>query len=97
MFIVIYNNNKEIKSIVEKEDENRYIELFENQKRILKEKIRYLEELKSELQHYIYLTCDIKGLTIKEYTEEYISKTILYFNQNDYNYFGKFINKNTLI
>ncbi|CEI73557.1 MULTISPECIES: MerR family transcriptional regulator [Romboutsia] len=91
---------KDIKDIIKKEDESSYIELFKNHKKLLEEKIEYLTKLKDEVQHSIDVTTQMKNFSNKEkekFENVYIEKDIIYFNQNDYNHFGKFLNKKNLI
>lgn len=91
---------KDIKGILEKEDENGYIELFKNHKKLLEEKIESLIKLKDEVQHSIDVTTEMKNFTNHESVEmkeEYIDKTIVYFHQNEYGYFNDIMKQKNII
>lgn len=90
---------KDIKDILEKEDEDSYIELFKNHKKLLEDKIKWLSKLKNDVQHSIKVATEMKELDNKdnlELKEEYIDKTIVYFHQNEYGYFNEIMRQKNI-
>ena len=91
---------KYIKEIIEKEDEDVYIDLFKKHKELLEEKIEYLKNLKDEVQHSIEVATEMKEFENNEnekLKEIYVDKTIVYFKQHDYGYFNNYMKQKNLI
>lgn len=90
----------EKKDIIQKEDEDEYIKLFKNHKKLLEKKIKDLTKLKDEAQYSIEAVTKMKKFNNNENIEirkEYIDKTIVYFHQNDYGYFNDIMKQKNII
>ena len=83
---------KEIKDIIDKEDIDNYINLFNRHEQFLENKINYLMKLKKQARRSKNIAIEMKDFTNKNIKEslniEDINKKVVYFNQNGDSYIG---------
>lgn len=92
---------KTIKTIVEKEDESAYANLFEKHEKLIEEKIKYLNSLKVKVKRSRDITKEMSEFknkeSIKKLKTEYIDKEVIFLNQNGNSYIGTLAEEKNLM